>query len=269
MNNALGDSGEVPASVNDYGFDRVVSRRLKHINFRSLVDRRFFDYCVRRDLLKELEMIEVQLVDLETLLHTVRVCPKLKKIDAYLGFGSTSIKGFESVKGIFSNRFTVEQLRRAAIELKQLNKDLDVYLWSLPFNLNTCERVRRFFDELDNAISVRQANLVLIPIDQVVYQQLRQFDRDKFLDEFWPKVQIALFEEGVVDEARFCARLVNCIAFNITLNKDSDLVNLKEAIRSMPLQLRDFSIECDFRVQCGNDVLGRLLELLTFLLGTS
>ena len=258
MNEQHEDSSGLPILVNDFGFDKLISKRLKHINFRNLVDQPFLEYCVRRGLLNEIEVIEVQLFDLESLFYIVENCPKLKKIDAYLGFGAPL--QIESVKQMFSDRITDQQLRTAANKLKRMNPDLAVYLWSLPFNSSTCKRVRQFFSQLNNAIEVRHVNLLLRISTDRVYQLLRHFDRDHFLDEFWRKVNVAIVK-NVVDEARYYERLTNCVVFNTSLDNRSDLAIAKEAIRSMPLQLRDFGFQSNSMVQCGNDVLGRLLRL--------
>ena len=266
MNDSHEDSSGLSILLHPFGFDKVVSKRLKHISFRRPVVKPFFEYCVQRGLLNEMEVIEVQVSKLEWLLYIVKNCPKLKKIDAYLCVNSLTrvmqaegLMKAESVKEIFSDRFSDQQLRTAAKLLKRMNKNLACYLWSLPFNTSTCVRVKEFFSKLGNAIQAIQGSFLLRITNDESYQLLREFDRDNFLDEFWCKVHIAKVQ-NTVDKAKFCKRLTNCIAFNSFLKKDSDLAILSEAISSMPLQLNDFSFECDFRVQCGNEVLGRSLS---------
>ena len=246
----------LPSSVVRSGFDKMVSKRLKHINFRSAVDKPFFEYCAQRGLLDEMEVIEIQLFDLESLLYIAQRCPKLKKIDACVGRPSDEDK---SVKEVFCDRFTNQQLRRTAIKLKRMNQRLDVFLWSLPFNLTTCERVRQFYNKLNDAVQVRLSSLLLrIPTDRV-YQLFREFDRDNFLDKFWSSVLMVL-EWKVMDEARFCEKLTNCLTFSASLKTESDLAIVKEAIRALPLQLEDVYFPCRYKLECGNDVLGKPLR---------
>ena len=254
------DSSELPIFVNDLGFDKVVSKRLKHINFRNVVDKPFFEYCVQRGLFNEIEVIECQLLDLETLLYIAENCPKLKKIDAYLGIGSTLFPpdNTTSVKKMFCDRFTDQQLRTAAIKLKRMNQSLDVFLWSLPFNLSTCERVRRFYSELGGPVAVNKAWLVIVFTDQV-HKLLREFDRDNFLDEFWRKVHFVVVKNRV-DAVRVCEKLTNCLSLHTFLDTDRDPAIVKSAIRSMPLQLRELYIQSEFNAQCGNDILGKPLR---------
>ena len=56
-------------SVHDFGFEHVFSKQLKHINIRNIAEPPFFEYCVRRGLFNELEVIEMQLFDFEPALH--------------------------------------------------------------------------------------------------------------------------------------------------------------------------------------------------------
>lgn len=234
-------SSKVTVSVHDFGFQNLISNRLKHFNGRNITEIQFFFYCFNKGIFDQIETMSVHIHSLEALIYISKKFRTLKMIDASIGLNVDD----------FTKKYLNEHLLETTFD--KLRNGLKVYLFSYPFRKETISKLVKFLRQIKGKFYLRFSELQLI-LDDSIYKLLKE--HDVYLDRFYSKIQgVSLFNLSSNPSEMF-QKMTSCIMFHALVFRTNQLNALKMAICSLTPQIKEITILAEVNTGYDNNLLG-------------
>lgn len=226
-----------------FGFLKLLSRlkKLKHLNIRNKLTIEFFkNWC---DILNRVEVLDVHIRDVKTLLYINNEYPNLKVLNAIV---------FESLDKFASylSPLCLNALKR------KMRKNLVVYLYSIPFEEANVNFICDYLNRSKSQIKLCNSELTYI-IDDRCEQMMQEYKNEQcLLDRFYRNVNILVFNRPYFNETVYRKMFnVEYLNFNFKSNHVyGDLPKILEIFTN----LKEVKLLFDPNQESGNEILQML-----------
>ena len=253
------ENGQLPCSIEKFnneifpydstiiyasGFGHLKSN-IKHLSLIhiKLIDILFFEFCVHRGLLKEIEIIDRILIDsLETLEFIILNFSKLKKINCFIG--SDIMEFFE----IF-----ISNQRKLNLIANKLKPRLKVYIFGILFKKQSILTIAHFFVEFGCFIHFFQGE-VRLSLEQEFKSAIKIINQNEHLFAEFLKSIKDVKKIEFVDE-NFLKKLVGCVGLHFHFDKNSFISIFKKVLPILSNLSRLGLKNENFKIQYTNEIL--------------
>lgn len=223
-----------------FGFLKLLSRlkKLRHLNIRNKLTIEFFrNWC---DILNKVEILDVHIRDVRTLLFINKEYPNLKVLNAIVFEGLDKFSSYLS------------PLCMNALKNK-LRKDLTVYLYSIPFERENINFICDYLNRSKCQIRLCNSELTFI-IEDRFETMINDFSREQdLLDKFYSNINILVINRPYFNELIY-RKMINVEYLNLYFNNLYSYNNLPKILEIFN-HLKEIKLLFDANQDNGNQII--------------